>query len=168
MGRPIVRSRPSVIHARSRQGPMIDQRPDRLPAQPPTVSPPRPFTERRIRHRRAEDRLAHEETALLARALDVLASGDDAETRLAGLLRLLGRTVGARRAAVLADGTDRRAAVAIDPGESPDDASELAAWLDAHAPRSRARRAAAGRAPVSFIVADPGQRADGSPVRIVP
>jgi signal transduction histidine kinase len=108
--------------------------------------------ERRVRRRRTVDLRAHEETALLARSLDVLASGDDAEARLAGLLRLLARTVGARRAAVVADGIDRRAAVAVDPGDDPDEASELAAWLDAHAPRSRARRAASGRAPVSFIV----------------
>src|SRR4051794_41972300 len=114
---------------------MIDQRPDRLPAQPPTVSPPRPFTERRVRHRRAEDRLAHEETALLARALDVLASGDDAETRLAGLLRLLARTVGARRAAVLADGTDRRGAGALDADEAPPGAARAAPPRGAPAPR---------------------------------
>jgi signal transduction histidine kinase len=132
---------------------MIDQRPERLPAQPPTVSPPRPFTDRRIRHRRVVDQVAHQETVLLARALDILASGDDAEARLAGLLRLLARTVGARRAAVVADGIDRRAAVGVDPGEEPEDAAELAAWLDAHAPRSRERRAASGRAPISFIVA---------------
>jgi len=134
---------------------MIDHRPGRLPALPPTVSPPRPFAERRVHHRRADDQMAHRETALLARALDVLASGDDAEARLAGLLRLLARTVGARRAAVVADGIERRAAVAVDAGEDPDRAADLAAWLDAHAPRSRARRAAAGRAPVSFIVAAP-------------
>ena len=90
---------------------MIDSRPTRLPAQPPTVSPPRPFTDRRVAYRRAEDRIAHQERVLLARALDVLASDRDAEERLAGLLRLLARTVGARRAAVVADGIERRAAV---------------------------------------------------------
>ena len=52
----------------------------------------------------------------------------------------------------MADGIERRAAVAVDPGEDPADAERLAAWLDAHAPRSRARRAAAGRAPISFVV----------------
>ena len=132
---------------------MSDERQNRLPAQPPTVSPPRPFSDRRVHHRRAEDEVAHRETALLARALDILASGDDPEARLAGLLRLLAGTVGARRAAVVADGIDRRAAVAVDPGEDPAAASELAAWLDANAPRSRVQRAAAGRAPISFIVA---------------
>jgi signal transduction histidine kinase len=136
-------------------GSMFDQRPDRLPARPPAVSPPRPYAERRVSLRRAEDRVARQETRLLARALDILASDADAEVRLAGLLRLLATTVGARRAAVIADGLERRAAVAVDPGEDPAEATALAAWLDAHAPRSRARRAATGRAPISFIVAGP-------------
>jgi signal transduction histidine kinase len=145
---------------------MSDKR-ERLPAQPPTVPPPRPFTERRVGQRRVTDQVAQRETALLARALDILASGDDPEARLAGLLRLLAKTVGARRAAVVADGIDRRAAVAVDPGEDPDDASELAAWLDANAPRSRVQRAASGRAPISFIVAGraarlPADAADGA------
>ena len=135
---------------------MFDQRPDRLPAQPPTVSPPPAFTERRVRHRRAEDQVAHEEKVLLARALDVLASDSSAEERLAGLLRLLARTVGARRAAVVADGIERRAAVAVDPDEDPAMAGALASWLDVHAPRTRARRAASGRAPISLIIATPG------------
>ena len=132
---------------------MIDQRPERLPAQPPTVSPPLPFVERRARHRRTDDQIAHREKVLLARALDILASDTTAEERLAGLLRLLARTAGARRAAVVADGIERRAAVAIDPDEDPAIAEQLASWLDANAPRSRARRAAAGPAPISFIVA---------------
>jgi signal transduction histidine kinase len=132
---------------------MIEPRPKRLPAQPPTVSPPRAFAERRINHRRVEDRIAREEKVLLARALDVLASDSSAEERLAGLLRLLARTVGARRAAVIADGIERRAAVAVDPDEDPAMAEALAAWLDVHAPRTRAHRAASGRAPISFIVA---------------
>jgi len=131
---------------------MIEQRPDRLPAQPPTVTPPRPFVERRVSYRRVEDQTAHREKVLLARALDILASDADAEARLAGLLRLLARTAGARHAAVIADGIERRTAVAVDPGEDPGRAQALAAWLDVHAPRSRAQRAAAGRAPVSFVV----------------
>ena len=135
------------------QGPMIDQRPGRLPARPPTVSAPPAFSDRRVSYRRDEDRIAHQERVLLARALDVLASDTTAEERLAGLLRLLARTAGARRAAVVADGIERRAAVAVDPGEDPARAEALAAWLDVHAPRSRARRAASGRAPISFIVA---------------
>jgi signal transduction histidine kinase len=143
---------------------MIDQRPDRLPAQAPMVTPPRPFTERRVSHRRTEDQIAHREKVLLARALDVLASDVDAEARLAGLLGLLARTVGARHAAVIADGIERRAAVAIDPGENPDRAEALAGWLDVHAPRSRAERAAAGRAPISFIVGAVQPSASRAPV----
>jgi len=135
------------------QGPMIEHHPKRLPAQPPTVSPPRAVSDRRIDHRRVEDRIAREEKVLLARALDVLASDSSAEERLAGLLRLLARTVGARRVAVIADGIERRAAVAVGPDEDPAMAEALAAWLDVHAPRTRARRAASGRAPISFIVA---------------
>ncbi|MEA2549291.1 MAG: two-component system, OmpR family, phosphate regulon sensor histidine kinase PhoR [Chloroflexota bacterium] len=141
---------------------MIDQRPDRLPAQPPTVSPPPAFADRRLAQRRSEDRIAHKERILLARALDVLASDSSAEERLAGLLRLLARTVGAQRAAVVADGIERRAAVAVDPDEDPAAAEALAAWLDVHAPRTRARRAASGPAPISFIIAAVPGAADGS------
>ena len=141
---------------------MIDQRPDRLPAQPPTVSPPPAFAERRVAQRRSEDRIAQQQRVLLARALDVLASDSSAEERLAGLLRLLARTVGAQRAAVVADGIERRAAVAVDPDEDPAAAEALAAWLDVHAPRTRARRAASGPAPISFIIAAVPGAADGS------
>lgn len=135
---------------------MLDHRPDRLPAQAPTVTPPPPFAERRVTYRRAADQQAHDEKVLLARALDILAADTDAETRLAGLLRLLARIAGAQRAAVLADGIERRTAVAIDPGEDPAAGEALAAWLDAGSDRSRARRAAAGRAPISVVVAQPG------------
>jgi signal transduction histidine kinase len=140
-------------HLDQHQGLIIDQRPERLPARPPTVSAPPPFKDRRIATRRAEDKVAHQEKVLLARALDILASDSTAEQRLAGLLRLLARTVGARRAAVVADGIERRAAVAVDPDEDPAVAEALAAWLDTHAPRSRARRVAAARAPISLIIA---------------
>jgi signal transduction histidine kinase len=155
---------------------MIDKRPDRLPAQPPTVTPPRPFVER-VSHRRIEDRVAHREKVFLARALDVLASDGHAEARLAGLLRLLARTARARHTAVIAGGIERRAAVASDPGEDPSRAEALAAWLDVHAPRSRAERAAAAPAPISFIVgsarteantiADEHPRVDESPVELI-
>jgi signal transduction histidine kinase len=84
--------------------------------------------------------------------LDVLAADGSAEERLARLLTLLARTAGARRAAVVADGLERRAAVSIGTDEDPESARELAAWLDANSPRSRARQAAAGPAPISFIV----------------
>ena len=131
---------------------MTDELPDGLPPQPPTIAPPPPFVDRRKARRRTDDRAAHQETVLLSRTLDVLAAGGSAEERLAGLLRLLARTVGARRVAVVADGSERRAAVSIDPGEDPAAAEALAVWLDAQGPRSRARRAASGQAPISFIV----------------
>jgi signal transduction histidine kinase len=122
----------------------------RVPTRMPTVGAPGPYAERRQRSRRREDRLAHEEAALLARALDVLVADGPAETRLAGLLDLLARTVGARRAAVLSGSPERRVAVSTGPHEDDLDARSLAAWLDAEAPRSRAERAASGRAPIMF------------------
>jgi signal transduction histidine kinase len=131
---------------------MLEPRNGRLPAQPPTVSAPPPLTERRASFRRAEDRQAHQERTLLARALDVLAADTSAEARLAGLLRLLARTAGAHRAAVLADGIERRCAVSVVPGEDPAAAEALATWLDARSARSRADRAASGLAPISLIV----------------
>jgi signal transduction histidine kinase len=126
---------------------------DGLPPQPPAVSPPKPVVDRRVGYRRAADRIAHQERLLLARTLDVLAADGTAEERLAGVLRLLARTVGARRAAIVADGGERRAAVALTAGEDPRRAQELARWLDAHGPRSRAERAGAGNAPISLILA---------------
>ena len=122
----------------------------RMPARAPTVGPPGPYVERRQTSRRRQDRHAHEEAALLARALDVLASGASADARLAGLLDLLARTVGARRAAVLSETPERRIAVSLGATEDDDDAQLLAAWLDSEAHRSRAERAAAGRASVMF------------------
>jgi signal transduction histidine kinase len=117
----------------------------------PSIAPPPAFVERRRRSRRAADRMADEETRLLALALDVLASDRPAEARLAGLLDLLADTVGAHRAAVVADGDPRRVAVAASGHDDTGPATELAAWLDAEAPRSRARRAAA--APAEILVA---------------
>lgn len=108
--------------------------------------------ERRVESRRAEDRVAHEEAALLARALDILAADRPAEDRLAGLLALLAQTVGARRGAVLSDGLERRVAVSVAEAEDDQAANALAAWLDAEAPRSRADRAAAPAAPISFAI----------------
>jgi signal transduction histidine kinase len=130
--------------------PMADRYPPlvRVPTRTPTVGAPGPYVERRQRSRRREDRLAHEEAALLARALDELVADATADARLAGLLELLARTVGARRAAVLSGSPERRVAVSIGPDEDEADARALAAWLDAEAPRSRAERAAAGRAPI--------------------
>jgi signal transduction histidine kinase len=99
---------------------------------------------------------------LLARSLDILAAGTDAETRLAGLLDLLASTVGARRAAVIAGGHERRVAVTARGAADAEDAEALGAWLDAWAPRSRASRAAAGRAPIALVglpADEPGPRA---------
>ena len=137
---------------------------DRLPAPStigpaPHIAPPRPFADRRRGSRRAADRVADEETRLLAMALDALAAERPAEARLADLLDLLAETVGATRAAVVADGDARRIAVA---SSGPDDASaatDLAAWLDAAAPRSRAKRAAAG--PAEVVIAT---RAEATPL----
>jgi signal transduction histidine kinase len=135
---------------------MTDPLPPRPPSPAPVIEPPRPFVDRRVRSRRAADRLAHDETRLLARSLDILASDLPPDARLAGLLDLLARTVGATRAAVVADGPQRRVAVAASgPADEPA-ALALATWLDATAPRSRAERAAAP--PAEIVVA---HRADG-------
>ena len=131
---------------------MDDRHPARLPVAAPDVPPPPLFVERRVHYRRESDRVAHEERLLLARALDVLAADQPPEQRLAGLLDLLAQTVGADRAAVVADGTARRVAVAASGPRDHDAAVALATWLDAAAPRSRARRAAAGRAPISVAL----------------
>ena len=131
---------------------MDDRHPARLPVAAPAVPPPPRFVERRAQFRREADRVAHEERVLLARALDVLAAGDAPEQRLAGLLDLLAQTVGAERAAVVADGVARRVAVAATGPKDHDAAIALATWLDSAAPRSRARRAAAKRAPISVVL----------------
>jgi signal transduction histidine kinase len=137
---------------------MTESRPSRSPIEPPSVARPPAFADRRTRYRRQADRVADRETALLARSLDILASGDDAESRLAGILDLLARTAGARHAAILAEGTDRRVAVAVAPGEDPAEAIALGHWLDAAAQRSRARRAASAPAPVlvTTVASAPG------------
>ena len=133
---------------------MLDPRPTRLHSRSPIIAAPPAFDDRRVASRRVEDRDAHEERALLARALDILAAGGSGEPRLAGLLDLLAETVGARRAAVLSNDPERRSAVAVAHGEDTTAARNLAAWLDASSRRSRAERAASGRAHVSVVVAD--------------
>jgi signal transduction histidine kinase len=138
---------------------MTDPLLPRLPSPAPTIEPPRPFVERRLRSRRAEDRIAHVETRLLARSLDILASDIPAEARLAGVLDLLARTVGAVRAAVIADRPQRRVAVAASGPADETAAVALATWLDAYAPRSRAERAAAG--PAEIVVAHRAEGASG-------
>ncbi len=137
-------------------GPMAE--PDatilRLPIRPPVVGAPPRYAERRGTDRREEDRLAREEATLLARVLDILAGDASAERRLAGVLDLLAATAGARRAAVLSGDPERRVAVTAETTAGladPAGAVELAAWLDAHAPRSRAERAASGPAAVTMV-----------------
>jgi signal transduction histidine kinase len=137
--------------------------PARRPTPGPMTGPPPPFVERRQSSRRVVDRMSWRETTLLARSLDILVADEPAEARLAGLLDLLAETVGARRVAVLAASGERRIAVAAAPTEDPADALALAAWLDAHAPGSRAERAARGPADVAIARTAPaagvGQRA---------
>jgi signal transduction histidine kinase len=142
---------------------MFDPRQPRQPAQPPSVSPPAPFVERRVAFRRADDQRMYEERVFLARALDAVAADAPAEDRLAAILKLLARTAGARRAAVLADGDERRSAVAVAPGEDPAAAEALASWLDATSDRSRAERAATGPALVWVVTTAADSAAGGSP-----
>jgi signal transduction histidine kinase len=126
----------------------------RLSIRPPLVGAPPRYVERRSTYRREADRLAHEEAALLARVLDILAADTTAERRLAGVLDLLASTAGARRAAVLSGDPERRVAVTAETTDGladPSGALELGAWLDANAPRSRAERAASGPAVVSIV-----------------
>jgi signal transduction histidine kinase len=131
---------------------------DPLPPIPPTLPAPPRFVERRVRLRRESDRRVHAERALLARALDDLASQPSAEARLAAILDLLATTARATRAAVLATDPERRVAVVVREEESLADAEALATWLDATAPRSRARRAASGVAAISFVELAPRAR----------
>lgn len=133
-----------------------------IPAEPPSIRAPAPFAERRTAVRRAADRLIDEERRLLATALDILASDRTAEARLAGLLDLVAGTVGAERAAVVSDGDRRRVAVAVTDEADRDAATALAVWLDASAPRSRARRAASIPAQVVVATRDGPRAHSGS------
>jgi signal transduction histidine kinase len=137
---------------------MTDPNGGRPGGPPPVVGTPPPFVERRRSYRRAADRLAHRETTLLARSLDLLVRDEPAEARLARVLDLVARTAGARRAAVLAGANgERRVAVARTAAEDDAEPLALAAWLDAWAPRTRAQRAAA--APASVLVVAAGHEA---------
>ncbi|MCU0477928.1 MAG: HAMP domain-containing histidine kinase [Chloroflexi bacterium] len=120
----------------------------------PSVPAPPAFSERRRAFRRAEDLTVHEDRALLAHSLDVLARPGDAATQVAEILQLVARVVRARRAAVLTSRPVRHVLVAAAPGENPADARALAAWLDAAADRPAAVRAAA--APAEIIVVRAG------------
>ena len=112
--------------------------------------------DRRSSFRRGEDQAVHEERALLGRALDILAGPGDASEHLAAILAMVARVLGARRAALVADEPIRRVTVALAAGEAEDAGHRLAMWLDAHAPRSAARRAAALAAPVDVVRARVG------------
>ncbi|HEY5496079.1 MAG TPA: histidine kinase dimerization/phospho-acceptor domain-containing protein, partial [Candidatus Limnocylindrales bacterium] len=117
----------------------------------PKIAAPPAFRERRGTFRRGEDQAVHEDRALLARSLDILAGPGDAVEQLAGILLMVTRVVGARRAALLVEEPVRRVTVAIAADEPGDAGNALAAWLDAHAPRSAARRAADGAAPIGVV-----------------
>jgi signal transduction histidine kinase len=131
------------------------------PTLPPIPAPPR-FTERRRAFRRGEDRAVHEDRALLARALDILAGPGDAATQAAEILALVAKVVGARRAAMVTDLPVRRVLVTADADEDPAQARPLAAWLDARAVRPAALRAAARPAEIIVIRTRRG-RAEGLP-----
>ncbi len=124
----------------------------------PRIPAPPAFTERRRAFRRDEDQSVHEDRALLARALDVLAGPGDGATQVAEILALVARVVGARRAALVTDRPVRRVLALAAPGEDPADARTLAAWLDADGTRPAAVRAAAGPAEI-IVVRTRGGRA---------
>lgn len=124
---------------------------DRTRTTLPPIPAPEPFAERRRAFRRDEDRAVHEERALLARALDVLAGPGDAATHVAEILALVARAVGADRAAVVTDRPARRVLVTATPGEDPAAARALAAWLDADVTRPAAIRAAGAPAEVTVV-----------------
>ena len=135
--------------------------PARLPVAAPAVPPPPKFVERRTKLRREADRIARKERALLARALDVLAAGDAPEQGLAGLLDLLAQTVGAERAAVVADGVARRVAVAATGPKDHDAAIELATWLEfGGSAESRAARGCDARPDLGRVARDGCRIAD--------
>jgi signal transduction histidine kinase len=127
------------------------RRPDR-----PRIPAPSVNRDRRGSFRRGEDQAVHEERALLGRALDILAGPGDANEHLAAILAMVARVVGARRAALLVDEPIRHVTVAIASGEDEDAGHPLGMWLDAHTPRSAARRAAALAAPVLAVRARAG------------
>lgn len=104
----------------------------------------------------------HEERALLGRALDILAGPGDANEHLAAILAMVARVVGAMRAALVVDEPIRRVTVALAAGEADDAGNPLAMWLDARAPRSAARRAAAVAAPIGVVRARAGATPAGA------
>ena len=105
-----------------------------------------------MRGRRQSDLATHRELVFLARSMDAIAGPGSAEERLAEILQLVADVAGARRAAILADGNERRLAVSLRVNEDPGDAEALATWLDARAPRSRADRAGSAPGIVSLAM----------------
>jgi signal transduction histidine kinase len=110
--------------------------------------------DRRVAYRRHEDRAAHATLGFSTRACAILASDASPDATLAGLLALIARVAGARRAAVVLPGEDRVVAVAVGPGEDPRQATELAAWMEGATDRTRQERATA-RASRVVVVALP-------------
>ena len=140
---------------------MIDHRPDRLPARPPTVSAP-PAVHRapgRPSPCRGPGSLTRSGSSSRGRSMCSPPTPRRAALgRPAPPPRQDGRRAarrGRRRRDRAARGRRRR------PRRGPGQAEALAAWLDVHAPRSRARRAASGRAPISFIIAAVSSDDDG-------
>ena len=127
----------------------------------PRVAAPPGFRERRGTVRREVDQAVREDRALLARMLDTLAGPGEAVEHLAGILALVARLAGATHAAFLVEEPVRRVTVAIGSDEPGDAGNHVAAWLDAHAPRSAARRAADVAAPITVI----REQRDGPPFR---
>lgn len=134
-------------------------------AEAPSVAAPPAFAERRVAHRRASDRAVEAERTLVARGLDVLVAEHDPDARLAALLALVARTLGAERAAVRAGDGDPRIAVGIAADGDVGAATALARWLDAVAPRSRAQRAADPPATVRLVSEPPAPGPERLPVR---
>jgi signal transduction histidine kinase len=93
--------------------------------------------------------------------MDILAGPGEADAHLAGILAMVARAVGARRAALVVDVPTRAVTVAIGADEADEAGRPLGAWLDAHAPRSAARRAASPAAPIRVVRAG----RDGAPGR---
>lgn len=135
----------------------------RTAVRPPVIAPAAVHVERRGNLRRTEDRAIYAALSFTGRAALILAGPGPAGDRLAELLAFIARMAGARRAAVLVPRPQRRLAVVVGAGEPPGAALELAAWLDAGTPRSRAERATAGPAPVAIVVLPTGRAGVGGP-----
>ncbi|MCU0505184.1 MAG: HAMP domain-containing histidine kinase [Chloroflexi bacterium] len=122
--------------------------------------------DRRVAYRRHEDRAAHATLAFSARACAILAADETPDATLAGLLTLIARIAGARRAAVVLPGEPRVVAVALGPGEDPHQASELATWVDGATDRTRQERATGGASRIVMVTLRAGST--GSPGGLPP